>query len=91
MKILGYRVSNGCREDCMNTSRSFLIFANDVASAEAFIDNYIKESIEGEKHENAFGDIENWWWRHYLVERVKVSQFNHKSANIVYLLEGEID
>lgn len=90
MEILGYRVSNGCKKDCMNTS-SFLVIANDIASADAFIDDYIKKSIEDEKHETDFGDIENWWWKYYSVERVNVSQFNHKSANIVYLLEEEID
>lgn len=83
----GYIVKNGCQQDWLNMSCSFIIFTDDVNDADKYIEDYIKEEIEKEKHKDDDGNIINYWWRYYLVDKVSIKSFDNNTANIVWLGE----
>ncbi len=84
-KAYGYIVRNGCYEDALTTSRSFIIFADGVIAANKWIEDYIKQQIEGDKREDDDGNVVNWWWKYYSMEKIPVSEFDKDCCNIVWL------
>ena len=83
----GYTVRNGCYEDALYTSHPFIIFAENDIVADEWIERYIKRQIEDDKYQNDDGNIVNWWWKYYSVEKAPPSKFDGTSTNIVWLWE----
>ena len=81
----GYIVKHGCQEEYFSASYNFIVFADSIIDADAYINGFVKEKIEKDKHEDDFGNMVNWWWKYHEIETVKVSEFNNKSANIAWV------
>lgn len=91
MNAYGYIVRNGCQQDWFPTRCDFIVFADDVSDADKYIEDYIKGEIEKEKHKDDDGNIVNYWWKYYSVEKVSVSKFDNDFANIVWLGKAMIE
>ncbi len=81
----GYIVKNGCYEDNLSGLHPFIVFADEIDIADAFIERYVKKAVEEEKYTNDLGETMNWWWKYYAVEKVPVSKFDSSFANIIWL------
>ena len=79
----GFIISNGVDENKLNTSRTYLIFADDKDKAYEFCRMYVNKEIEEDKYINDNGNEVNHWWKAYSIEEVDIPQIDVANVTVI--------
>jgi len=79
----GFIISNGVDKDKLNTSRTYLIFADNKDKAYEFCHTYVNKEIEEDKYVDDNGNEVNHWWKSYSIEEVDITQINSASVRVI--------
>ncbi len=85
MNAYGYIVRNGCYEDSLNTSHPFIIFADTEEDADEWVNEFVKNEVKNEKYETDDGEIINWWWKYYSIEKPSIPELDNTAVNVRYI------
>ena len=79
----GFIISNGADENELNTSTTYLIFADNKDKAYEFCCMYVNKRIEKEKYVDDDGNVVNHWWKAYSIEEVDITQINYANVRVI--------
>lgn len=79
----GFIISNGVNKDKLNTSRTYLIFADNKDKAYEFCYPYVNKKIKEDKYVDDNGNEINHWWKAYNIEEVDIPQID--VANVIVI------
>lgn len=79
----GFIISNGVDKDKLNTSRTYLIFADNKDKAYEFCYTYVNKKIKEDKYVDDNGNEVNHWWNAYSIKEVGLTQMNSASVRVI--------
>lgn len=82
-KPYGFIISNGVDKNSLNTSTTYLIFADNEGDAYEFCYKYVDKRIEEDKYVDDDGNEVNQWWKAYRVEEVDITQIKNANVRVI--------